>query len=40
MIDKDRPTAEIKAAADGFAADCMAMSKDGKFVIAIAMVLA
>ena len=39
MIDKDRPTAEVKAAVDGFAADCMAMSKDGKFVIALAMAL-
>ena len=37
MIDKDRPTAEIKAAVDGFAADCMAMSTDGKFVIAMAL---
>ena len=39
MIDKDRPTAEVKAAVDGFAADCMAMSRDGKFVIAMAMAL-
>jgi hypothetical protein len=39
MIDKDRPTAEVKAVVDGFAADCIAMSKDGKFVIAMAMAL-
>ena len=37
MIDRNRRTAEIKAALDGFAADCMAISKDGKFVIAMAL---